>query len=220
MQSDEEASRAVLHGRGIDIGGRAIRTEESRANSKYLLFTIGPRSSSHFNPGLYFFAKNTGENMPLDEAVEALKPLGGIETIWKATESDMANHRLGRGFFVKATFYTKARDAVHVSSFSHHLALLLATMTNYDMQTFNRDETYRLVPMNCTPKSARRLEYGLPVHTPPPARKRPHVPQDCRSVFVGGLPVDTTERQLSDAFAAYDQLSTQVCQRESRFPGK
>lgn len=55
--------------------------------------------------------------MPIDEAIQALKPMGGIDEIWKATESDMARHRIGRGFFVKATYYTKAREAIHVRHF-------------------------------------------------------------------------------------------------------
>lgn len=93
-------------------------------------------------------------------------------------------------------------------------------MTDYDIQTFNRSETYRLIPMNCTPKSARRLDYALPVHSPTRPRKRPHIPDDDRSIFIGGLPVDTTEAQLAIAFGAYQIISVQICQRASRFPGK
>lgn len=75
---------------------------------------------------------------------------------------------------------------------------------------------YRVVPMNCSPKSSKKVY--VPTSRAP---NRPQRPDDTRSIFVGNLPLGTNEIEVSEVFGAYGAIvSVHVCQRESKYAGK
>lgn len=66
-------------------------------------------------PGLFFISRHDGAEMTESEAREVLTPMGGLDELWEPTEGERALHKVGHGWFAKARFVGKAKEAVVVS---------------------------------------------------------------------------------------------------------
>ncbi|KAL9587209.1 MAG: hypothetical protein Q9212_000368 [Teloschistes hypoglaucus] len=171
-----DAQRAITMGRGLEINGRACRTEVAKVNRSLYL------------------SKVSGGMIPEDEARQILGRFGAIEKLWYCSDTDKEMFRLPEGVWVMFAFFQDCRDAQ--AGFRDDPTYRL------EQPKMPEDMRQRLGGRSSGPQPTRFSPNRM--GDSPQAMMRRAV--DSTSVFVGNLPFGTTEDKLRELFGVYGRI--------------
>ncbi|KAL8691632.1 MAG: hypothetical protein Q9218_003187 [Villophora microphyllina] len=172
-----DAQRAITMGRGLEINGRACRTEVAKVNRSLYL------------------SKVTGGAIPEDEARQILGRFGAIEKLWYCSDTDKEMFRLPDGVWVMFAFFQDCRDA-QAQGFRDD--------PNYRLEQPKMPEDMRQCLGGRSSVAQNNHFNPNRVGDSPQAMVRHTI--DSASVFVGNLPFGTTEDKLRELFGMYGRI--------------
>jgi RNA recognition motif-containing protein len=166
----------------------------------FLLTNPSDRSNAEFQPGLFFVERKYGPVVTPEEVQDLLQSFGKIEFCRAATHVERTALNLNDGAIVQFEMYDEGQAAHSVS-----LLPFLQKFNPEFLKAFRNHELYKLQAIAGLASPSR----AAPSRSPSKAENRAYLERyevDRRSVFVGNLPLGTTETQLLQLFEHYGTI--------------
>ncbi|CAG8977842.1 hypothetical protein HYALB_00011648 [Hymenoscyphus albidus] len=177
----EDAERAIREGRGSLIKGRPCRCEKAKAHRESSPFSTPERIAQGFE-GLFYVERKYGTAVSPKEVRELLEGFGAITVCYTASNVERSSLNFNEGVIVEFEMYDEGQAAF--AAFRNHDLYKIHAIAGIASPT---------KPQKSPASSADRVYLE-------------NYENDRCSIFIGNLPVGTTEAQVTQLFEHYGAI--------------